>query len=187
MQLLGIPHASLQKMESLKNGGSWGKFWWKTCGFEWVKGSLYPKIAACHISGNTLNILTKFCTYLVYKCEKYLVCKIWVHLDMCCHGNQHLKKLCKCEFHTNILSQHVYVGSWNYQHSWGRMSLHTMTWFQIEMFDFLQWLGSKYQVVKIGVLGDCPNVIDSLMPTLICHLSWSNESYCVQNVCGNNW
>ena len=25
------------KMESLKNGGSWGKFWWKTCGFEWVK------------------------------------------------------------------------------------------------------------------------------------------------------
>ena len=31
-----------------------------------LKGSLYPKIAACHISGNTLNILTKFCTYLVY-------------------------------------------------------------------------------------------------------------------------
>ena len=26
-----------KKMESLKNGGSWGKFWWKTCGFEWVK------------------------------------------------------------------------------------------------------------------------------------------------------
>ena len=26
-----------EKMESLKNSGSWGKFWWKTCGFEWVK------------------------------------------------------------------------------------------------------------------------------------------------------
>ena len=32
-----------EKMESLKNGGSWGKFWWKTCGFEWVK----VKRAAC--------------------------------------------------------------------------------------------------------------------------------------------
>ena len=29
-----------KKMESLKNGGSWGKFWWKTCGFEWVKNSM---------------------------------------------------------------------------------------------------------------------------------------------------
>ena len=26
-----------EQIESLKNGGSWGKFWWKTCGFEWVK------------------------------------------------------------------------------------------------------------------------------------------------------
>ena len=26
-----------EKMESLKNGGSWGKFWCKTCGFERVK------------------------------------------------------------------------------------------------------------------------------------------------------
>ena len=25
-----------EQIESLKNGGSWGKFWWKTCGFEWV-------------------------------------------------------------------------------------------------------------------------------------------------------
>ena len=25
-----------KKIESLKNGGSWGKFRWKTCGFEWV-------------------------------------------------------------------------------------------------------------------------------------------------------
>ena len=27
-----------EQIESLKNGGSWGKFWWKTCGFEWVNG-----------------------------------------------------------------------------------------------------------------------------------------------------
>ena len=26
-----------EKIESLKNGGSWGKFWWKTGGFEWVE------------------------------------------------------------------------------------------------------------------------------------------------------
>ena len=65
------------------------------------------------------------------------------------------------------------------------MSLHTMTWFQIEMFDFFTMI--RKQIVKIDVLGDCPNVIDSLRPTLICHLSWSNESYCVQNICGNNW
>ena len=25
-----------EEIESLKNGGSWGKFWWKTGGFEWV-------------------------------------------------------------------------------------------------------------------------------------------------------
>ena len=25
-----------EKIESFKNGGSWGKFWWKTCGFERV-------------------------------------------------------------------------------------------------------------------------------------------------------
>ena len=41
-----------KKMESLKNGGSWGKFWWKTCGFEWVK--CYPKEAA-----TTKNYLIK--------------------------------------------------------------------------------------------------------------------------------
>ena len=45
----------------------------------------------------------------------------------------------------------------------------------------------RKQLVKISVLGDCPNVIASLMPTLTCHLSWSNECYCVQNICGNNW
>ena len=26
-----------EKIESLKNGGSWGQFCWKTCGFERVK------------------------------------------------------------------------------------------------------------------------------------------------------
>ena len=26
-----------EEIESLKNGGSWAKFWWKTGGFEWVK------------------------------------------------------------------------------------------------------------------------------------------------------
>ena len=31
-----------------------------------VKSTLYPKTAACHISVNTLYILTKFCTYLGY-------------------------------------------------------------------------------------------------------------------------
>ena len=31
-----------------------------------VKGTLYSKTAACHISVNTLYILTKFCTYLSY-------------------------------------------------------------------------------------------------------------------------
>ena len=30
-----------EQMESLKNGGSWGKFWWKTCGCEWVKTDVY--------------------------------------------------------------------------------------------------------------------------------------------------
>ena len=39
MQLLGIPHARVRKIESLKNGGSWGIFCWKTCGFERVKSS----------------------------------------------------------------------------------------------------------------------------------------------------
>ena len=27
-----------EKIESLKNGGSWGQFCWKTCGFERVNG-----------------------------------------------------------------------------------------------------------------------------------------------------
>ena len=38
-----------KKMESLENGGSWGKFWWKTCGFEW-DGNI-------HIYGETEVIL----------------------------------------------------------------------------------------------------------------------------------
>ena len=29
-----------EKIESLKNGGSWGKFWWKTCGFERVNNQI---------------------------------------------------------------------------------------------------------------------------------------------------
>ena len=33
---------------------------------RFFKGTLYPKTAACHISVNTLYILTKFCTYLGY-------------------------------------------------------------------------------------------------------------------------
>ena len=33
-----------EKMESLKNGSSWGKFWWKTCGFECVKDHIFFSI-----------------------------------------------------------------------------------------------------------------------------------------------
>ena len=33
-----------EKIESLKNGGSWGKFWWKTCGFERVNTVLSSRI-----------------------------------------------------------------------------------------------------------------------------------------------
>ena len=32
-----------EKIESLKNGGSWGQFCWKTCGFERVNGWLPSK------------------------------------------------------------------------------------------------------------------------------------------------
>ncbi len=35
-----------EKMESLTNGGSWGKFWWKTCGFEWVKKTLLRTLSS---------------------------------------------------------------------------------------------------------------------------------------------
>ena len=37
-----------EKIESLKNGGSWGQFCWKTCGFERVKLFVSTDIPASH-------------------------------------------------------------------------------------------------------------------------------------------
>ena len=35
-----------EKIESLKNGGSWGQFCWKTCGFERVNLHYLPNFFA---------------------------------------------------------------------------------------------------------------------------------------------
>ena len=35
-----------EKIESLKNGGSWGQFCWKTCGFERVKALPHVTISS---------------------------------------------------------------------------------------------------------------------------------------------
>ena len=74
-----------EKMESLKNGGSWGKFWWKTCGFERVN-SLSLSLVICVYQILLGHVVDEFLVLLMFCNCNIVLLQCFVIVTLFCYN-----------------------------------------------------------------------------------------------------